>query len=371
MDLILKQLVEVESLDAALLVRRQPSRLFPMPMPAFEGQDLSSVWLGLRGASLGQGRNGLVIPDIELKVYTIENGMLLLDHGLDGAILTADGHIIHHTAAFRTDGAIGQSPEISIPFDAVHELDDVFVGFDNAWRNYFHWLCFGLSKSVLGARILGPETAILCPDYAACTVKRGASFGEAAYRQSIEFSGIADRVRFVGPGAYRARRIHFLWTSPAQPTDIMYLDEFPTAFDELSRHASPVPDSPKRIYLARSRNVASRIDDSVADIVDSVLTAHGFERISFEGIDLQRQISMIAHATHVVSPHGAGLSNILFNRSGLKVLELNKPLDGGSNVRPWFVVAAHARGHQYLSLDTSRPDFSASHLEEALRRLGA
>lgn len=227
-----------------------------------------------------------------------------------------------------------------------------------------------MAKSYLADRFLDRSVTIAVPDYQEASTNGPISFSERTYKQSLEYSGLAERVTPLPPGVYRARKLHFFWTNPSQPTDIIYLRQFNEVFDRMSVHAVPVDSRLRNIYLGRSANVASRIDGTAAELVAEAVERHGFKTVSFEGLDLLPQISIFANAQRVVSPHGAGLANCLFNRTGLRILELNKPLDRRVSLRPWMFLLARGRGHHYVSLDTSEEGFSSAHIESALGVLG-
>jgi hypothetical protein len=361
--------IEIEQLKPASVIGWQLASGLPLPTPAFPGQDLAPLMRGMRMASLGQGPGSVVAPPVELQLFTIDNGWFFVAHGLDGAILTADRRPIRKTAAFcrlnKERGLEGAALDLPEPV----ELDEVFVGFDGAWRNYFHWMCFAVTKSFLAARHLDASVVIAVPDYVRALDDGGISHSEAAWRQSLAFSGVASRLTALPSGAYRARKLHFFWTTPREPTDIMYCTEFKDAFDVMARHAAPASESPENVYLARSPWVAPRLSPEVEVMLAALLPSRGFTTVRFEGADLATQISVIANAKRVVSPHGAGLANLLFHRGGLKVLELNSDLDGAGMFRPWFYVVSALRKHRYVTLDVTAPDLGPQQVEAALAAL--
>ena len=369
MKLNVKQFVETEQLEVARGISQQDGRMLPLPRPAFEGQNLGGLIGGLPSASLTMREGSLFAPATSLDLYTIENGIFFVGHQLDGTILTEDGRPVHQTAAFRGLKAAGEAAETVLHLPEPYLLDEAFVGFDGAWRNYFHWMCFGLTKSFLAARHLDPAVVIAVPDYAEARRTAAISYSQATWEQSLEFSGLATRVTPLPAGVYRVRKLHFFWTTPRKPTDILYLDAFKSVFDVMAEHALPPAKEFESIYLARARNVSSRLAPGPGEILSRVLERRGFRTVSFEGADLQQQVSIFTHARRVVSPHGAGLSNTLFHRGGLRMLEINKPLDGGDTFRPWFFVTAAIRNHPYVTLDSAMQDFSEAHVECAIAAL--
>ncbi|WP_428376956.1 glycosyltransferase 61 family protein [Lichenicoccus sp.] len=370
MQLVVRRFLEVGELPAAASIASQPPRSLAPPILAYPGQDLAALMSGIRGASVQDSAGGLAAPPLQLRLYTIENGRFLVGHGLDGTILSEDGRPIHQTAAFRAIKQAGEASETRLDLPEPLRLDEVFVGFDGAWRNYFHWMCFGLTKAFLAARHLEPSVMIATPDYREAARSGGISYGETTWQQSLEFSGLAGRVTALPSGLYCARRLHFFWTEPGAPTDIMYLDAFTDVFDRMRAHVIPTSRAFESIHLARSGGVSSRIGDDVNSIVSAVLDRRGFRTVNFEGVDLQQQISIVAGARRLASPHGAGLTNILFHAGGLRVLELNRTLDGSQSFRPWFYVASAVRGHRYVTLD-SLGDLGEQHVEQAVSALDA
>lgn len=369
MKLSVKQFVETDQLDPAQILHIQGSHVLPSPYMAFPDQDLTALLSGILGASVVMRDDVLMAPGMELKLFTIENGTFFVGYQLDGVVLTEDQRPIHQTAAFRGIKETGVTPELVLDLPAPYQLDEVFLGFDGAWRNYFHWMCFGLTKSFLANRHLDPSVVIAVPDYREALRDGAISYNQTTWEQSLEFSGLSERVTLLPKGVYKARKVHFFWTTPGAPTDIMYLEAFKHVFDAMIQHAIPTSKEYENIYLARAKTVSNRMGGDAAGIVARGLERRGFRTVGFEGADLQQQISIFANAKRVVSPHGAGLTNTLFHPGGLRVLELNKALDGSNAFRPWFYVTSAIRNHRYVTLDSAMPDLSEAHVDSAVSAL--
>ena len=367
---VVRQFLEIGELSAASEIASQPPFILAPPVQAYPGQEVGALMSGIRGASVTESNGSLSSPPMALRLYTIDNGRFFVGHRLDGTILTEDERPVHQTAAFRGLQQAGQAPEIVLELPEPVQLDEVFVGFDGAWRNYFHWMCFAVAKSFLAARHLDSAVMIAIPDYDDAARSGGISYSAETWRQSLEFSGLSARVTALPAGLYRARRLHFFWTEPGAPTDIMYLEAFKQVFDRMRQHAIPTSAAYRSVYLARSSGVSSRIGYDAGSVVARVLDRNSFCTVNFEGVDLQQQISIAAGAQRLVSPHGAGLANILFHPGGLRVLELNRALDGSTSFRPWFYVASAVRRHRYTTLDT-QGGLAEEHVEQALRALDA
>ncbi|WP_312405200.1 glycosyltransferase family 61 protein [Rhizobium sp.] len=77
----------------------------------------------------------------------------------------------------------------------------------------------------------------------------------------------------------------------------------------------------RKIYLSRKDATARKMlnEDRISDLA----YRHGFEVLETGGMDLKQQIQTFAQASHVISPHGAGLANLMFSAPGTKMLELH------------------------------------------------
>lgn len=76
----------------------------------------------------------------------------------------------------------------------------------------------------------------------------------------------------------------------------------------------------ERIYISRQQQVLRSVENEEA--VTKLLEKFGFKKIIAEQLSYQEQVQLFSQARYLVSPHGAGLSNILFMQDGSKVLEM-------------------------------------------------
>jgi tetratricopeptide (TPR) repeat protein len=94
----------------------------------------------------------------------------------------------------------------------------------------------------------------------------------------------------------------------------------------------------RRLYV--SRNDASvRCVLNEMEVV-ALLRRYGFEVILPGHLPFEQQIAAFATATHIVGPHGAGLTNIVVSPPGTHVLEIFHPLYGTSS---YAALASEAR----------------------------
>jgi hypothetical protein len=354
--------------DRALVAIQGPPRPYRLPIRAYPGQDFGPILRRVPRSGLGAD-GGPLVPAVRLDLYTVEDGWFAIGNGLDGVVLTADRTIVSEMAMFsepyrdRTGDVVLGTPDA----DAV--FDDVFIGFDAAWMNWYHWLCFALGRSSLAANLLPASCNIILPDYISRASGTHIRFGIKAWRQSIAALGLDGRTRLLPAGLYRARKIRFFWTVPGEPTNITYLSLFQDAFTRAQRGLSIRPGVPRRILVSRESGLDPRADQRETDVLNAVAAAHGFTKICFERMDFRAQCDTVFNADYVFGLHGAGLANILFGKPDLRLLELNRPLDGGPLLRPWFYLLAHARGQRYSYLNGGAGDFSAERIAQAIRSL--
>lgn len=131
--------------------------------------------------------------------------------------------------------------------------------------------------------------------------------------------------------------------------------------------------SPLKLFISRSDAPGRRLEGE--DELWSYLSARGYIRVELGSLPLLEQLRLFYRASHVVAPHGAGLSNLVVGRPGLKVLEIMPP---GWMAPCYFAICAvagfeyqYVRGHRALAsgknanpqLDSYRVD-----MESVVRR---
>jgi capsular polysaccharide biosynthesis protein len=105
-----------------------------------------------------------------------------------------------------------------------------------------------------------------------------------------------------------------------------------------------------RIYLSRADASIRKISNEAE--ITAVLEAHGFQTIVAGDMAYRDQVALFRRATHVVSVHGAGLTNIVFCPPGARILEIFHPI--GNN--PTYAVLATGAGLNYTALSGKDAD---------------
>jgi tetratricopeptide (TPR) repeat protein len=79
----------------------------------------------------------------------------------------------------------------------------------------------------------------------------------------------------------------------------------------------------KRIYITRKLAKSRRILNEEAIL--KILESYGFETVILESMSVEEQAVLFSQAEVIISPHGSGLTNLVFCQPGIKVIELFSP----------------------------------------------
>lgn len=79
----------------------------------------------------------------------------------------------------------------------------------------------------------------------------------------------------------------------------------------------------KRIYITRKLAKSRRILNE--DTILNILQSYGFEVVILEALSVAEQAVLFSQAEVIISPHGSGLTNLVFCQPGTQVIELFSP----------------------------------------------
>jgi tetratricopeptide (TPR) repeat protein/capsular polysaccharide biosynthesis protein len=126
----------------------------------------------------------------------------------------------------------------------------------------------------------------------------------------------------------------------AQPWVLEFLRRvfLPQAFDRVDQNY------PERIYISRKGAKYRRVLNEV-EVVQQ-LSKFGFVSVALETLSFVEQIAVFANAKAIVSPHGSGLTNLVFCSQGTQVMEFFSP----HYIRHYYWVISNYLGldHYYL-----------------------
>jgi capsular polysaccharide biosynthesis protein len=165
-------------------------------------------------------------------------------------------------------------------------------------------------------------------------------------RQLLELAGI--------PGPWiQPRRGHTItadrmlvpsnpnWALQAPPATVAWLR------DRL-RPSAAAAGSPRRLYLTRGTTPRTRRYVQEPELWPH-LEQRGFTRLDPGTLTVQEQIDVFSRAEVIVSPHGAGLTNVTFSPHGVQVLELFASTY--VHIGLWSICKALDADYRYLVAD--------------------
>lgn len=124
-----------------------------------------------------------------------------------------------------------------------------------------------------------------------------------------------------------------------QPIALNFLRE-----EFMKQIPSPSSSYPERIYISRAKSRYRHLLNE-QEVID-YLAKFGFQTFVTESLSVVEQIALFYHAKIIVSPHGSGLTNIIFCQKGAKVIELVSP----HYLRPYYSIISQLLGleHYYI-----------------------
>jgi capsular polysaccharide biosynthesis protein len=76
----------------------------------------------------------------------------------------------------------------------------------------------------------------------------------------------------------------------------------------------------RKIYISRDDSVLRKVVNEHEVI--ACLQKHGFKKIVLSECTIDEQIALFKNATEIVAPHGAGLTNLVYSKFGMRLIEL-------------------------------------------------
>lgn len=107
----------------------------------------------------------------------------------------------------------------------------------------------------------------------------------------------------------------------------------------------------KRVYVSRAAAKYRKVINESA-LID-LLKPFGFRTVHLEQLSVARQTAIFQGAEIIIAPHGAGLTNVVFCRPGVKVIELFSPLC--VNWLYWIMSTNQGLDYYYLIGEGDRP----------------
>lgn len=105
-----------------------------------------------------------------------------------------------------------------------------------------------------------------------------------------------------------------------------------------------------KLYISRPKGVRRGVANEEAML--PILKEAGYTVAAMEGMSVVEQANLLARADVVVSPHGGALTNMVFCRPGVQIVELF-----GRHVYPFYYGLAQICGHDYHAILENVEDY--------------
>lgn len=196
-------------------------------------------------------------------------------------------------------------------FGGLDRIDSEAIWITDDWSNgYFHWMTdalprlFTVREKIRGAVLLLP----------------GAYQKEKFVMPSLK-PLFAQEVKFINE-TVRCETLHLpTRTAPTGNYNENIIRGLRTAFVDFYRDTRR-NRAGARVYISRSKARWSKIVNE--EEVRALLKEYNFKTVCFEDYPFERQVKIASEAGHLISNHGASLTNMLFMKPGGSVLELRR-----------------------------------------------
>lgn len=228
----------------------------------------------------------------------------------------------------------------------------VFVGHDSFSLMYYHWLCDLLVRIYLAKKHINKNFKIVIPT---------SYYNNNYCLSSLKMIGVSNEeiITVDKNEAIKSEEVFFISSiiggGLSETTyDPLILELRETILDYMKSNHNLNFTLGKRIFISRSRQKKRIIINQ--NEVDELLLNYGFSSVNMEDFSFEQGISIIYNADIVVSQCGSNLTNIMFAKSGTKVLELYPKKEYGDiSGGTWFSELSQAcklqHSYQYCSID--------------------
>lgn len=189
-----------------------------------------------------------------------------------------------------------------------------FLLITDEWTsNYYHWHAFALARLlVLQQKNLLAESLIFLP-------KKYLRYKFVL--PSLAKLGVKKDQLVLLNGKSNIKVNELVMASMSQQQPLI----FRCLRDLLIKDAKAVSDFGDKIYISRADQVL-RFVENENEIVD-LLEKYGFKKLLIDKFSYEEQIAICSQAKYLVSPHGAGLTNIFFMKENSAILEMMTKID--------------------------------------------
>lgn len=236
-----------------------------------------------------------------------------------GAVITPDNQLLKDVSAYRRPTYPQGIHPIFCDWQWLplrREQGQVAVLSTDSTHVYYHWIFdFVLRYAVLekaGFSIDKVDKVVI------------SNCDKSYQKQTLEVLGISESKLIIGKDYPHIQAEQLI--VPSYPTwgghyRKWHLDFLRSAFaiTNLSLNATDY----KRVYISRGQAAYRRVLNE--DEVIAVLSEFGFQVLRLEEYSFKDQVAIMSSVEAVVAPHGSGLTNIAFCKTGTKIIEIFSP----------------------------------------------
>ena len=230
-------------------------------------------------------------------------------------------------------------------FRNIEKIDSEVFWFTDNWSNlYFHWITdalprlFAIREKIVNATLLLPGT-----------------YQKKEYITSSLSPFVCQEVKFLNhiiPCKILQIPTRTAPTGNYNETLIRDLRSFYSDF-YYRTHSESIGD---KVYISRGKAQKRKIKNEEECL--AVLKEYGFKVFYFEDCSFEQQVKIALNARYLISNHGAGLTNMLFMKSGSSVFELRRKADKSNNCYLSLSSALNLR-YFYQICDSEDPEEEA------------
>jgi glycosyl transferase family 61 len=278
----------------------------------------------------------------ELFVCGLSHVYLQLDNGLveveGGKILAESGM---KSNRLRAASLLGNKKSGNIPHFSDGTYATIVTVFD---RNYYHWFIDTLPRLYLfsALNLDEPVTLLMRPDsklYQTTSLRW-------CLPKNMTVQYVSDHKKV---GVEKLLMPSYIRSNTNGYVPIEHLNY---VRDAIFKNVPIQTKTDQRIYISRSRASRRRVLNE--DEVIACLLKYGYKIVQTEKLTLEQQVAQFRAATHIVSPHGAGLVNMLFADNATIVEFLGDPNPGSLHFGRLAATLGHK--HHYLPVKQKGKD---------------
>lgn len=287
--------------------------------------------------------------NIEWQIKTFKNAYLYIEPGIDGVVLDQNFNVIQEQFKFVRPLIFKNNyKEIKhlIKNKEIKSIESLNLFFDPAWKNLYHFFIIFLPKYFEYSNIKNTEETLYLPNPS--NFKNSKVKSHFSLNKVIEVLDLLkiSNYQFLNRGVYKINELNLL-TNDIKRKQI-YTDFFQNSilnkflFEDESKNLKK-----RKVFLTRKGSLNAREYDNVEVGLIGKYLDKDYEIIDFGKLTFSDQVKTINECSSVAGIHGAALTNILFAKHKLNIIEFGHLIDNEKSPRSHYAEIALIKGHNY------------------------